>query len=290
MRQIFVSTLFVLFSTALFAQDGWDNWKPYSSESYYDVKKESSEKVESESYDIYNPQFCVTRMQNRFLSVDRFAHKYPSMSPYQYAANNPVIFIDINGDSLEIVGDENQRQLALEAIRQGLPPEVRDAVKLMEINGKFFVSDIILNEAKGLTKSHEFLALRQIVNSPGMAQLQMADENLQFQYFDKSIGQSVTTSFGQLGEAFQGITFTTDIANTIYDRTNIVSNVPGVNQSFVRSSMSMENIVQLTAHELYGHVHPQLMGQRASHYRVGDSFDQKIKQIMQRALQNYRRR
>ena len=36
----------------------------------------------------------------RFLTVDRFADKYPSLTPYHYAANNPVFFIDVNGDSL----------------------------------------------------------------------------------------------------------------------------------------------------------------------------------------------
>lgn len=38
----------------------------------------------------------------RFLSVDRFADKYPSMTPYQYAANNPILFVDVNGDSVWI--------------------------------------------------------------------------------------------------------------------------------------------------------------------------------------------
>ncbi len=38
-------------------------------------------------------------MIGRFLSVDRFAEKFPSTSPYSYASNNPILFIDINGDS-----------------------------------------------------------------------------------------------------------------------------------------------------------------------------------------------
>src|SRR5690606_329690 len=38
----------------------------------------------------------------RFFTQDRFAEKYYGLSPYQYAANNPVLFVDINGDSVWI--------------------------------------------------------------------------------------------------------------------------------------------------------------------------------------------
>jgi RHS repeat-associated protein len=36
----------------------------------------------------------------RFFTQDRFAEKYFNLSPYQYAANNPIGNIDINGDSI----------------------------------------------------------------------------------------------------------------------------------------------------------------------------------------------
>jgi RHS repeat-associated protein len=44
----------------------------------------------------------------RFLSVDRFADKYPSHTPYHYTLNNPVRFIDINGDSTFVTVNEDK--------------------------------------------------------------------------------------------------------------------------------------------------------------------------------------
>jgi RHS repeat-associated protein len=39
----------------------------------------------------------------RFNVIDRFAEKYDGLSPYQYGANNPILNMDINGDSLWVV-------------------------------------------------------------------------------------------------------------------------------------------------------------------------------------------
>ncbi|GGG19023.1 DUF6443 domain-containing protein [Pontibacter amylolyticus] len=38
----------------------------------------------------------------RFHTQDRFAEKYLNFTPYQYGANNPIRFIDINGDSIGV--------------------------------------------------------------------------------------------------------------------------------------------------------------------------------------------
>ena len=47
----------------------------------------------------------------RFHTQDRFAEEYNSLSPYHYTANNPIRFIDVNGDSIDfskiIEGDKN---------------------------------------------------------------------------------------------------------------------------------------------------------------------------------------
>jgi RHS repeat-associated protein len=46
----------------------------------------------------YNAPLCVWH------SIDRFAEKYYNLTTYQYAANNPMRYIDINGDSIWVNG------------------------------------------------------------------------------------------------------------------------------------------------------------------------------------------
>ena len=36
------------------------------------------------------------------MSVDRFADKYPSISPYTYVLNNPLRFTDLTGDTVDV--------------------------------------------------------------------------------------------------------------------------------------------------------------------------------------------
>ena len=40
----------------------------------------------------------------RFFTQDRFAEKYLDFTPYQYGANNPIKYIDVNGDSIIVNG------------------------------------------------------------------------------------------------------------------------------------------------------------------------------------------
>lgn len=48
----------------------------------------------------------------RFHTQDRFAEKYLSLTPYQYAANNPIKFIDINGDSIVYKNESTAKYIA----------------------------------------------------------------------------------------------------------------------------------------------------------------------------------
>ena len=63
-------------------------------------------------FDYFGARYYASGI-GRFLTTDRFAHKYPNLTPYQYAANNPIRFIDVNGDSLNVGGLNKATQTAL---------------------------------------------------------------------------------------------------------------------------------------------------------------------------------
>ena len=58
----------------------------------------------------YNPMTSV------WLSVDRFADKYPSMTPYNAFGNNPIRFIDLNGDSLDVALNKASKESLLSVV------------------------------------------------------------------------------------------------------------------------------------------------------------------------------
>jgi RHS repeat-associated protein len=61
----------------------------------------------------------------RFFTKDRFAEKYLNFTPYQYGANNPMNYIDINGDSLKLNPvrtdvQENYHNVSMEEGKQAI--------------------------------------------------------------------------------------------------------------------------------------------------------------------------
>ena len=64
------------------------------------------EKDEETGYGYFGARYMDHDLMTSFLSVDRYASKYPSISPYAYCAWNPIILTDPTGDTLDIRGGE----------------------------------------------------------------------------------------------------------------------------------------------------------------------------------------
>lgn len=47
----------------------------------------------------------------RFFNIDRFAEKYNDRTPYNYAANNPILYIDVQGDSIFVANKNDQAKV-----------------------------------------------------------------------------------------------------------------------------------------------------------------------------------
>lgn len=66
------------------------------------MEKDDEVKGEGNSYDfgarIYDPRI------GRWLSVDALDDKYPSLSPYNFVANNPLLFVDVDGNKFITYG------------------------------------------------------------------------------------------------------------------------------------------------------------------------------------------
>lgn len=80
-------------------------------------------KEEQNELDLGWPDYGARMYQpelGRFFTQDRFAEKYFDFSPYQYAANNPIVFVDINGDSVQVVGKQENVARYLKVINDGL--------------------------------------------------------------------------------------------------------------------------------------------------------------------------
>lgn len=104
----------------------------------------------------------------RFVMVDRFAEKYPLLSPYQYGANNPINIVDINGDSLKVMNVE-----IVDAIYHGL----KDGNNVtMKWNNGILDPNSIKDQA--INSDDFFLKdLYEIANSKNMVEINLSDKN-----------------------------------------------------------------------------------------------------------------
>jgi len=98
----------------------------------------------------------------RFLQVDPAAEKYPGLSPYAYAANNPLTFTDARGDTLDVGGIDDGRT-ALSYLHSMVDEETAKRITMGD-GGRvsFNTEGLDLSQDSGLE------LLDNMINGPGM--------------------------------------------------------------------------------------------------------------------------
>ena len=85
---------------------------------FYPFVFTGKERDEETGYGYFGARYMDHELLTSFISIDRYASKYPSISPYAYCAWNPIKLIDPSGDTVILTGDANLLDNALSQIRE----------------------------------------------------------------------------------------------------------------------------------------------------------------------------
>jgi RHS repeat-associated protein len=76
------------------------------------------ERDEETGFGYFGARYMDHELLISFLSVDRYANKYPFISPYAYCAWNPIKLTDPSGDSVYLKGTEEARMWGLKEMQK----------------------------------------------------------------------------------------------------------------------------------------------------------------------------
>jgi RHS repeat-associated protein len=125
----------------------------------------------------------------RFTTIDPLAEKYPNMSPYVYCDNNPIKYVDLQGDSLTLVGQN--AQAAIMAIYNGLADNTNITMKF---NNGVLDPTSIAEQAQN-TSDFFLQDLYEIASNSAMVELSVSDNSTYIMD-----GQKATENFSPVSD------------------------------------------------------------------------------------------
>ena len=197
----------------------------------------------------------------RWLSLDPLASKYPSLSPYNFVANNPIVLIDKDGREIYALSEE-----AKNVIINSISPE--DA-KFIKFDDKGKLDKALLNTAD--SESINLMKLQQLANDNRIFEVSVAGG---FKYKDEKgviipvkmnpveidesfLGYLYSLSTAEIG--FQGVTQTPGDEPNKYNSPNETIRI------IINISLSEQGQAETFAHEAYGHAYLYSIGKKHIH-------------------------
>ena len=217
------------------------------------------------SYTYFGARYYDSELSG-WLSVDPMSDKYPSLSPYCYTADNPVVLVDPNGEIVIALNPDAQI-----SILNTLTKEDMAYVKFDE-NG--MIDKNLLNKA--ISTSENFNALKQLVNDETIFEINVSDKflykdengNIKEYKFDPIIQtDDKNGSFGfNTGETgFLGITQTPGNESEKYNSPDNSVKIT------INKGLSKEGRAQILSHEAYGHAYLYSKGEDYVHRVISAS-------------------
>ena len=78
---------------------------------FYPLVSTGKERDEETGYSYFSARYLDNELLTSFISVDRYADKYPFISPYAYCAWNPIRLIDPTGDTCKYASDVEKKYI-----------------------------------------------------------------------------------------------------------------------------------------------------------------------------------
>ncbi len=128
------------------------------------------ERDEETGYGYFSARYMDHELLTSFISVDRYASKYPSISSYAYCAWNPIAIIDPKGDSLFALDRLSQ------VVLMNLTGPYRKRI-LFDSRGAASIdySGLSENEKKDMESNAEVKLLKDIIDSPQKILFELSD-------------------------------------------------------------------------------------------------------------------